>query len=204
MLALERSRTERFFTRALAFAREQRRGVHLRLLLVDVAGAALPSGALGRVRANLYRLAGFAGVHGRTCIHGPIDVRGSGDIFARLQVGEGSTLNFPIVLDLNADLHIGREVSVGNHVLLMTSGHDCSDPKRRSGDMRPAPIVIGDGAWVGARSVVLPGVTIGEGAVVAAGAVVTKDVPSHTIVAGVPARHLRHLAHDDEDDDERD
>ena len=52
---------------------------------------------------------------------------------------------------------------------------------------------IGEGAWIGARSVVLPGVSIGNGAVVAAGAVVTRDVPANTLVGGVPAQHLRHL-----------
>ena len=59
--------------------------------------------------------------------------------------------------------------------------------------MLPAPIVIGDKVWIGANATVLPGVTIGKGAIVAAGAVVTRDVPPNTIVAGVPARVVREI-----------
>ena len=57
--------------------------------------------------------------------------------------------------------------------------------------MIPAPIHIGRHVWIGANATVLPGVTIGEGAIVAAGAVVTKDVPKNTMVGGVPARVIR-------------
>ena len=61
--------------------------------------------------------------------------------------------------------------------------------------MDPKPVRIGDGAWLASRAVVLPGVTVGEGAIVAAGAVVTRSVEPHTLVGGVPARLIRHLDH---------
>lgn len=63
--------------------------------------------------------------------------------------------------------------------------------------MLPAPIVIGDKVWIGANATVLPGVTIGKGAIVAAGAVVHRDVPPFTVVGGVPARILRELSQEE-------
>ena len=66
------------------------------------------------------------------------------------------------------------------------------EPDRR-GDNIPAPIHVGENVWIGSHATILPGVTIGENAIVAAGAVVTKDVPADTVVAGVPARPIRKL-----------
>ena len=59
--------------------------------------------------------------------------------------------------------------------------------------MTAAPIVLGRNVWVGSNSTILQGVTIGDGAIIAAGAVVTKDVPANTVVGGVPARHIRNI-----------
>ncbi|WP_376715052.1 DapH/DapD/GlmU-related protein [Janibacter limosus] len=73
--------------------------------------------------------------------------------------------------------------------MLATLDHDVH-PDRRS-DMHPAPIVIGRKVWIGANATILKGVTIGDGAIVAAGAVVTKDVPADSIVVGAPARVVR-------------
>ena len=69
--------------------------------------------------------------------------------------------------------------------------HDM-DPARRQ-DLEPAPIRLGDDVWIGANATVLPGVAIGDGAVVAAGAVVTRDVPPMTVVGGVPARVIKQI-----------
>jgi acetyltransferase-like isoleucine patch superfamily enzyme len=65
--------------------------------------------------------------------------------------------------------------------------------ERRYAGLEALPVTIGAGVWVGARAMIMPGVTIGDGAVIAAGAVVTKDVPPNTLVAGVPARIVREL-----------
>ena len=78
-----------------------------------------------------------------------------------------------------------------HNAVIATLNHNM-DPARRA-NLLPAPVRIGDDAWLGANVTVLPGVTIGNGAVVAAGAVVSRDVEENTVVGGVPARLLRRL-----------
>ena len=86
---------------------------------------------------------------------------------------------------------IGDDCLIGHNALLATLNHDLS-PSRRA-DMHPAPIVVGRNVWIGANATILPGVTIGDNAVVAAASVVTRDVPSDSIVVGSPARVVRSL-----------
>ena len=76
-------------------------------------------------------------------------------------------------------------------VVLATLNHE-QDPKRR-GELIPKPIHIGKNVWIGAHATVLQGVTVGDGAIIAAGAVVTKDVPSGIIVGGVPAKMIKQI-----------
>ncbi len=84
---------------------------------------------------------------------------------------------------------IGDGTLIGHQVVLATINH-AQDPSRR-GDMTFAPITIGRNVWIGAHATILPGVTIGDGAIIAAGAVVRQDVPANTIVGGVPARVIK-------------
>ncbi|MET4095577.1 acetyltransferase-like isoleucine patch superfamily enzyme [Arthrobacter sp. UYCu712] len=86
---------------------------------------------------------------------------------------------------------IGDDCLIGHNAMLATLNHDLA-PSRRA-DMHPAPIVIGRDVWNGSNVTVLPGVTIGDDAVVAAASVVTKDVPERSIVVGSPARVVRSL-----------
>jgi acetyltransferase-like isoleucine patch superfamily enzyme len=102
-----------------------------------------------------------------------------------VHIGTGSTLDQNAWLDGRGGLFIGNHVATGPGVMLLTADHDPQCPQF-SGRLKP--VHVGDRAWLGARALVLPGVTIGEGAIVAAGAVVTRDVPPHAIVGGVPAR----------------
>lgn len=87
---------------------------------------------------------------------------------------------------------IGDDSLIGHNTTLATLNHDI-DPSRRA-DMHPGPIVIGRNVWIGSNVTVLPGVTIGDDAVIAAASVVTKDVPSRTIAAGSPARVMRSIS----------
>lgn len=93
-------------------------------------------------------------------------------------------------------------VSIGNHVNLAQGitvtalNHNFEDATKRIDEqgISTKPVVIGDDVWIGANAVILPGVTIGRHAVVAAGAVVTKDVPDYSLVAGIPAKVIKLLA----------
>jgi acetyltransferase-like isoleucine patch superfamily enzyme len=89
-------------------------------------------------------------------------------------------------------IDIGDDVMIGPNVQLLSSGHPL-DPAIRRSQITTAPIRIGRGAWIAAGATVLQGVTVGDDAVVAAGAVVSKDVPPRTLVAGVPAQVIRAL-----------
>jgi len=89
------------------------------------------------------------------------------------------------MFDARRSIIIGNNVSLSMGVWIWTLEHDPQDPLY---GIKGGPVVIEDYAWISCRTVILPGVTIGEGAVVAAGSVVTKDVPPFAIVGGVPAR----------------
>jgi acetyltransferase-like isoleucine patch superfamily enzyme len=85
-------------------------------------------------------------------------------------------------------LKIGNNVNISSYTLIQTLTHD---PQNPDFVCLERPVVIGDYAWIGARAIICPGVTVGEGAVVAAGAVVTKNVPPYTIVGGNPAAYIK-------------
>lgn len=102
-----------------------------------------------------------------------------------ITIGEHTTIGLWATLDGREGITIGRSVNVSSEVSLWTLQHD---PQSAAFETRGGPITIGDYAWISYRATILPGVTIGEGAVVAAGAVVTKDVPPYAIAGGVPAR----------------
>jgi acetyltransferase-like isoleucine patch superfamily enzyme len=112
-------------------------------------------------------------------------IRSSGK---KVSIGKGSVINWNCMLYTTGGILIGENVSISAGVWLVTGTHAMNDP------LFPAaykPIVISDYAWIGMRATILGGVTIGEGAVVMAGAVVTRDVPPYTVVGGVPARVIR-------------
>jgi len=102
----------------------------------------------------------------------------------KITIGEGTIIGDHCFLDGRAPLKIGSHVDVASQVLIYNSEHDIE-----SEDFHPIekPVEIGDYVFIGPRAIILPGVKIGQGAVVAAGAVVTKDVPAGKIVGGVPA-----------------
>ncbi len=106
---------------------------------------------------------------------------------AGIRVGAGSIIGFDSILDGRAGITIGHSVNLSSEVAIWTEQHDHASPMFETVG---APVVIGDRAWVSFRATILPGVTVGEGAVVAAGSVVTKDVAPWTMVGGIPAKQI--------------
>jgi len=103
-------------------------------------------------------------------------------------IGEGSVLGSHIFLDGRASLKIGNHVDIASEVMIYNSEHDLTDPVMKATEL---PVEIGDYVFIGPRAIIMPGVKIGAGAVVAGGAVVTKDVPPKIIVGGVPAKKIK-------------
>ncbi|MDC4233731.1 sugar O-acetyltransferase [Actinomyces sp. B33] len=113
------------------------------------------------------------------------------DYGRNIHVGKNVFINSGCRFQDQGGIYIGNDAFIGHNVVLATLNHEVA-PARRA-RLVPAPIHIGNRVWIGANVTVLPGVTIGDNSVLAAGAVVTKDVPNDVIVGGVPAKIIRRL-----------
>ena len=111
------------------------------------------------------------------------------DYGQNITVGKNVFINSGCCFQDQGGITIGDNALIGQQVVIATLNHDLIPEKR--GSMSPSPVKIGNNVWIGAHATILPGVTIGNGAVVAAGAVVTKDVPENTVVGGVPAKVIK-------------
>lgn len=140
---------------------------------------AIPSHHLRRL---IYRQCGMHIGH-RATIYGGAEVRRP----QWISIGDGSIIGNDAILDGRLGIKIGKNVNFSTGVWIWTVQHDYKDPDFI--DIGGA-VNIGDNAWLSCRVIVLPGVTIGEGAVVAAGSVVTKDVLPYTVVGGIPAKEI--------------
>ena len=109
-----------------------------------------------------------------------------------LSIGEYSGVG--VRCELNGPITIGKNVMMGPEVIIYTSGHkhDKTDiPMMDQGMEETKPVFIGDDVWIGRRVIIMPGVKIGNGVIIGAGAVVTKDIPDYCVVGGVPAKILK-------------
>lgn len=147
------------------------------------------SGLIPRgLRIPLYRLGGIS--VGRANIFPHVRFLGR----APVTIATNAMINMGVTIDNQAPVEIHENAHIAPEVYIGTSTHALSGGSQRAGAVETAPIVIGRGAWIGARSIILPGVTIGEGAVIAACAVVREDCEPHTLYGGVPARSIKLLA----------
>lgn len=114
-----------------------------------------------------------------------------------IELGEGFYANAGCVMLDVAKIVIGDNVMFGPNVSLYTAGHPIHPDSRNSGYEYGIPIRIGDNVWIGGSCVVLPGVTIGNNAVIGAGSVVTRDIPDNVCAAGNPCRVIRRITEED-------
>lgn len=153
-------------------------------LIVNIAGGSPLMPVRGRTL--LYRLAGFEIGAGTTisprCFFG-----------RAMSFGRRCFVNYDCFFNTSGGISVGDDVHFGPGVAVVTSTHDVGPANRRAGAVSAAPVVIESGCWLGARVTVLPGVTIGAGCIVAAGAVVTSSLDPNGLYAGVPARRVRDL-----------
>lgn len=113
------------------------------------------------------------------------------DYGKNITVGEGVFINACCHFQDHGGIVIGDGCQIGHNVVFATLNHELAPERRKS--TRPAPIVLGKNVWVGSNATILQGVTIGDNAVVAAGAVVNKDVAPNTVVGGVPAKFIKRI-----------
>ncbi|SIO45803.1 sugar O-acetyltransferase [Chitinophaga niabensis] len=113
-----------------------------------------------------------------------------------IRIGQNVFINQNCTFYDLGGLHIGDDVMIGPNVSIITTGHPL-EPSQRRAITIGKPIVIERNVWIAAGAIIIGGVTIGENSVVAAGAVVTKDVPPNTLVGGNPARPIRAISNDD-------
>lgn len=139
------------------------------------------------IRNFLYKHVFFVTMQKNAVLYHGAELRGAWC----LKIGEGTSIGDNAIIDARrGGVTFGKSVNVGSRVCFWTGSHDHSDPYFRSTPKTRGPIAIGDRVWIGPNAQILHSVTIGEGAVIAAGAVVTKDVPPFAIMGGVPAKQI--------------
>lgn len=176
----------------------------LRYAWLMAVGARMPDQALhffnysnaSKNKRNRVLKAALPGLDRKCTIEGPLYV----ESFDRLSVGKDAFLNSGVVVLNAAMVAIGDGSLIGPGVKFCTTYHH-SDPDQRALDRsaQAKPISVGTNVWIGASAVLLPGVNIGDGALIAAGSVVTRDVAARSVVAGIPATVKRQRATQAED-----
>ena len=109
-----------------------------------------------------------------------------------IEIGDDSSLGINCMIPY--DLKVGKDVMMGPYVTIVGENHNFARqdiPMRLQGYQKFPPVRIEDDVWIGAQAIILPGITVGKGAIIAAGAVVTKDVPPYAICGGNPARVIK-------------
>lgn len=137
------------------------------------------------IRKFVYKALG-AEIGKNVVFHFRTEVRG----LHRLKIGDGTIIGDNALLAAQRGLTIGKNVNLSSNVSIYSGAHDHRDPYFRSTPATTRPITIGDRVWIGSNAIILTGVNIGEGAVVCAGCVVTKDVDPYAVVAGIPAKKV--------------
>lgn len=168
--------------------------LHLKYRIANEIAGWLPEFVSGAIRGRLYRLCGFKIDESAFIIGNLTLISGQAGFYNKLSIGAGAVIGDHVTINLDAEVHLGENVSLGPRVLIYTGSHQIGPgSNRRVSTVLAKPVKIEKGCWIGLAAIVLPGVTIGQGSVVAAGAVVTQDVPPNSYVEGNPAKVVQKL-----------
>lgn len=113
------------------------------------------------------------------------------DFGRNIHIGSGVFINSGCKFQDQGGIYIGNDVLIGHNVVIATLNHDFNPELR--GNLYPSKVVLEDKVWISSNATILPGITIGKGAIIAAGSVVTRDVEANTIVGGNPAKVIRNI-----------
>ena len=169
-------------TSPVEHSRERPSRLHVRLRAAAWIVSVFPPFVANRFRMMALRASGIKLGRG-SIFWGVPTVIGQGSC-SDFTIGAECGFNVGCFFELDAPIQIGDRVRVGHEVMVLTTGYTAGDSTQRAGTPFVAPVVIEDGVWVGARCVIMPGVTIGAGSVIGAMAVVEKDVPPNTLIMG--------------------
>lgn len=140
----------------------------------------------GKLRLMLYRLYGMKikqmGIYSNCFFQSE-----------KLKIGRGTWINHGCYFDNEEWVEIGNNCGVGMEVMFCTTNHQIESEEKRAGKVIRGKITIGNGSWIGTRATILPGVSIGEGCVIAAGSLVNNNCEPNTLYAGVPAKKIKEL-----------
>ena len=118
---------------------------------------------------------------------------------SHVHIGDNFYANFNLILVDDGEIHIGNKVMIRPNVTICTTGHPVYPAYREMAAHYSLPIHIGNNVWIGAHSVILPGVTIGDNSVIGAGSIVTRDIPANVVAVGNPCRVMREISERDKD-----
>ncbi len=171
--------------------------LHIKYWLANVACRILPHFISGVIRARVYRMAGFKIGSGAYLVDNLELLSARPGFYSNLVIGANTLFGSHITINLDDLVIIEDNVTVGPYVRIYTGTHNVGPGSNRcQRNPLAEPVVIEKGSWIAIGVTILPGVRIGHGSVVAAGAVVTRDVPPNSFVTGVPGRVVKTLPDD--------
>lgn len=149
----------------------------------------LPLQAFSKINRYCFKLMGHV-IGSDTVVYSSVEMLG----LIKVEIGKDTFVGHrTLFMGGDSVIKIGNNCDISSNVSLIGGSHEIGDSKRRAGKGISMDITIGDGVWIGYRSLIMGGVTIGDGAIIAAGSVVNKSVPKNTIFGGVPAKEIRKL-----------
>jgi acetyltransferase-like isoleucine patch superfamily enzyme len=179
-----------WLTKVRAVLKDETSQIRPKQHFYSLVSRAIPRGVGKELRATLLRLRGIEVGAGTLLCGTPELSGGESRGFGNLSIGSRCTINVGCVFECGDKINIGDQVILGFQVLIITTTHEIGPREHRAGVPIRRPVTIHDGAIIGSRSVILPGVTIGAAATVEPGSVVNRDVAPNTHVRGIPARKV--------------